>query len=444
MKRITIVSLLFFQTAVFAGGWDNSLIGARSAGMATAFVGVADDASAIYYNAAGLIYAQSKGQFILCGKSYYPTHTYINSSGQRVTSEIQATLFELFTYYHLNDRWTLAFGMYTPYAGGGIKWSQDKVGYEIQGSIGTISFTPTISLKLLPNLAVGLNLNYYYILSRQKVYDPQGEYILERFSLPGGLFSRDLLNIRDFHLDADERGYEYTFTGSLFYKPNNVFAFGFTYHGETNVDITGKSEINGLAEYNLMPTTSIPINFLGDYHSGTQFHLPASYALGLSYRIFPKVTLTAEYDYYYWSRLDHVRKTNHDIPIFIAGVPLKETGLLPDGIGDIDWIYDEPMGFNNSYYLKFGTEYSHTEKLTFRFGTSYDNGKVTQEAYSVTNIDVVKYNFLAGFGYKIGLFDFNVAGFIQIGKQAKVQAVPYNERYDLDSMGMLASFESRW
>ncbi len=457
MKLGNITLILLFGTSVYAGGWDNSLIGARSAGMGTAFVGIADDASAIYYNAAGLAYAEPRAQFILCGKSYYPTHTFINSAGDKATSEIQATLFEMFTYYHVNERWTLAFGMYTPYAGGGMKWSREKIGYEINGAIGTISFTPTIALKVLPNLSMGLNLNYYHIISHQKVYDPSGGYIMERFELPGGFFEKKNLNVHDFHLNADEKGYEYTFSGSLFYKPNNVFAFGFTYHGKTNVHIKGISKIDGQAEYELLPLPPIPITFLGDYPSGTRFHLPASYALGLSYRILPKVTLSAEYDYYYWSKLRNVEKINENLPVFISGekinenlpvfisgMPLKDTGLLPPDSDDIDWIYDEPLGFNNSYYLKLGAEYSYTEKMTLRFGTSYDSGKVSQEAYSITNIDVIKYNFLAGIGYKIGMFDFNIAGFVQIGKQEKVHALPFDEKYDLDSMGILASFESSW
>jgi len=441
MRIKTFLLVILIYSSAIAGGWDNSLIGARAAGIGTAFVGISDNATAIFYNTAGLSFAEPGAQLIVCGKSYYPTHTYITAAGNKVTSEISAILVELFTYYRLNNRWTLGFGMFTPYAGGGMKWPQKELGYSIEGSIGTFSFTPTISLKLFRDLALGVNFHYYYIISTQKIKDPGGKYIGDRFELPGG-FSSDNLRVEDFNLTADEKGYEYAFTGSIFYKPNKKFSMGFTYHGHTDVSLNGESIFDGFAEYDIIPPlVSIPISFRGTCDSGTKFHLPASYAFGISYRIRSKFLLAVEYDYYSWSELDKVEKINSNVPIYINDVPLEETGLL-DEAGDYEWIYSEPMGFNDSYYLKLGAEYLYSDKLTVRLGTSYDNGKVSKEAYSITNIDVTKLNFLAGFGYKLGIFDLNIAGFLQIGMEESVPALPNNEKYDLDSMGILASLVS--
>jgi len=442
MKVKFCVILLLVYSTCFAGGWDNSLIGARSAGLGTAFAGIADNASAIYYNSAGLSFAEARAQFILCGKSLFPTHTYVSPNGEKVTSEIQATLVELFTYYRVNDRWTLGFGMFTPYAGGGVKWPEEEIGYSIEGYIGTIALSPTISLKLFHDLSVGFNVNYYYIVSRQTINDPYGVYIKDRFEMPGD-FDPALLKVEDFYLNADEKGTEYAFTGSLFYKPNNKFSFGLTYHGPTNVHLNGTSKIDGNAVYDILPPfLSIPIQMNGSYESSTSFYLPASYALGISYRIKPKLLIAAEYDYYFWSELRYVEKLNSSVPIFIDGIPLEESGMLPDGEESLIWAYQEPLGFNDSYYLKFGAEYLYSERLTLRFGTSYDNGKVSKDAFSFTNIDVTKLNFTAGLGYNLGMFDINFAGFIQIGNEEKVPANPNDETYDLDSVGILASIVS--
>lgn len=440
MKAFMLMCLI--HTSVFAGGWDNSLIGARSAGLGTAFVGVANNATAIYYNTAGLAFAEPRAQVIICGKSYHPTHTYVSSTGKKVTSDISAQLVELFTYYHLNERWTLGFGMFTPYAGGGMKWTEDEIGYSIDGAMGTVSLSPTLTLKLFPDLAIGMNYNYYYVVSTQKVHDPTGEYIIDRFELPGGLFAPENLTIENFKLNANENGYEHSYTGSIFYKPNDKFSFGFTYHGPMQVNITGMSQVDGVAQYIQFPIPPINITFKGDYESGTRFYIPASYAVGVSYRIQPKLLVAAEYDYYLWSKLKSVDKINTNMPVFINGIPIEETGLLPEEADVNDWIYSEPLGFNNSYYIKFGTEFTYSEKLTLRLGTSYDNGRVTKEAYSITNIDVTKLNFLAGFGYKLGSFDFNVAGFIQIGREERVSVSQGDEKYDLDTMGILASIVS--
>jgi len=438
-----MLCLCIITTSAFAGGWDNSLIGARSAGLGTAFVGIANDATAIYYNSAGLAFSDNRGQFIICGKTYFPTHTYINASGKKSTSEINATLVELFSYYRLNERWILGLGIFTPYAGGGMKWNEKDVGYSVEGSIGTINFSPALVLKLFPDLSIGLNLNYYYIVSHQNINDPLGQYIFQRFELPIGS-SEEYLTVQGFRYEADEKGAEYAMTASIFYRPNNKFSLGITYHGSSNVGISGTSNFNGKAQYQFSPAISIPIDFLGECKSSTKFYLPASYAMGISYRIRPKLLLAAEYDYYYWSKLKYVEKLNEKVPVFINGVPIEETGMLPEELNQVDWIYQEPLGFSDSYYLKLGAEYLYTDKLTIRVGTSYDNGKVARAAFSITNIDVTKLSLLAGLGYRLGAFDVNLAGFMQIGYEEAVPASPNNEKYDLDSMGVLASLVSTW
>jgi len=67
--------------------------------MAAAFVGLANDANAIFYNPAGLSFASADGGLIICGKRYFPTHTYINTADKKSISENPANLFEVFTYF---------------------------------------------------------------------------------------------------------------------------------------------------------------------------------------------------------------------------------------------------------------------------------------------------------------------------------------------------------
>lgn len=408
MRVKTFMLALLIYSSAMAGGWDNSLIGARSAGLGTAFVGIANNATAIYYNSAGLAYIEPRAQFIICGKQYHPTHTYVNPTGKKITSKIDATLVELFTYYRFSDRVTLGFGLFTPYAGGGIKWSEKDLGYSLKGSIGTIALSPTLTYKLFPDLAIGLNFNYLYFVSTQSINDPN-----RVFTPPGGFPSGYLEK-----LDADEKGSEHTFTISIFYRPNNTASMGFTYHGPTEVDLAGKSNIK-------VSIPGTPLSFEKSCDSFTYFYLPQSYAFGFCYRLKPKLLIATEIDYFLWSKLRSVKKVVKNTP--------------PAGL-DIE--YNESLGFNNSYYLKFGAEYLYSEKITLRFGTSYDNGKVSKEAYSITNIDVTKINFLAGLGYNMGIFNINIAGFYSIGREESVPATPNDEKYDLDSVGILASIVS--
>lgn len=51
---LLILSLLSFTSLLFAGGFALSGVGSRATSMAGAFRGLADDATAMYWNPAGL------------------------------------------------------------------------------------------------------------------------------------------------------------------------------------------------------------------------------------------------------------------------------------------------------------------------------------------------------------------------------------------------------
>lgn len=387
-KKIIFFSLLFCLCLVgegFSGGWDNSLIGARPGGMAAAFVGLANDATAIFYNPAGLSFAEAAGELLICGKKYFPTHTYINTAGQKGTSENPASLFELFTYVRINPKLTFGIGAYTPYAGGGIRWTEKQVGLDLEGEIGVMAFSPTFSYKISEALAIGFNINGYYIVTHQKYGQGQLSF------------------------NAEETDFAMSYSGSIFLKPGQKWSFGLTYHGPSNVKLKGNSELGELTA-----------------NSETKFYLPFSLAIGTAYKLTHSLTFVAEYDFFRWSKLQSLKK-------FID---------FPDPLPDVT--YDEKLGFRDSYYLKIGGEYDLLDQVTVQLGCSYDRGAVPKESLSLTNIDVDKINFTGGLAYHWGAYDLNVSGFIANGKE---QIVPISENvsmpgnFNLDARGILVSID---
>ena len=367
----------------FAGGWDNSLIGARPAGIAAAFVGLADDANAIFYNPAGLSFISAGGGLLVCGKRYFPTHTYVNTANHKSTSENPANLFEVFTYYRLNPKLTLGLGAYTPYAGGGIRWSKEDLGFDLEADIGVLALSPTFSYRISEKLAFGMNLNGYYFLTRQKLNQPPTV------------------------LDTEETDFVASYSASLFYKPSKKWSFGFTYHGPSDVKLTGTTR-----------TSEIKVD------SETTFYLPGSMAMGFAYHVNDNLTFVGEYDFFNWSKLDTLVKYIH----------------FPPPFGDI--VHVEKLGFRNSYYLKLGTEYNVSNNWTIRLGFSYDRGAVPKETLSLTNIDVDKINYLAGLTYHWRDYNLNFGGFYSSGKEQRVAIsdnVTLPGNFDLDASGILMS-----
>jgi len=381
---LSLVLCLCLAAEGYSGGWDNSLIGARPAGMAAAFVGLANDANAIFYNPAGLSFTETTGELLICGKKYFPIHTYISPAGQKGTSENPASMLELFTYFRLNPKLSFGLGVYTPYAGGGIRWKKEEVGLDLEGDIGVVAFSPTFAYKISEFLSIGVNINGYYIVTHQKYGQGQSSF------------------------NAEETDFAVSYSGSIFLKPDRKWSFGLTYHGPSDVKLKGNSHVGELKA-----------------DSETKFYLPFSLFFGIAYKFSQRLTIVGEYDFFRWSKLQSLKKYIN----------------FPDPLPDVN--YEEKLGFKDSYYLKIGGEYDLCEKMAMQLGFSYDKGAVPNESLSLTNIDVDKINFTGGLTYRWGAYDLNVAGFISSGKE---QTVPINENlsmsgsnFNLEARGILIS-----
>ena len=117
--------IAFMPLQAFATGNEDTGIGMRTILISpNAAVGLADDASAIYWNPAGMVGGDRKtpwdievGAFYLNVKFYYDAGPYgANSAGNFVIPEFFLTK-------QLNDRVTVGCGCYTPWAGGGARYS---------------------------------------------------------------------------------------------------------------------------------------------------------------------------------------------------------------------------------------------------------------------------------------------------------------------------------
>ncbi len=371
VKRILLAVLVMcgivVSTPGFTSGWDNSLIGARAGGMSSAFAGLADDATAIFYNPGGLAFTGDKGEIILVGKQYWPEHNYTPFDGDKTVTKTPTFLPELFAYTRLGDRWTLGLGIYNAYAGGGIEWLAEDVGVHVDGSIFVTSITPTASFQINDWMAIGLNLNGYFGKSDQSYEDPNAGYTdVSRFS-------------------SDEDDFSLAISSGIFIKPSDKWSAGLTWHGPSDMNLTGKTDLETFV-------------FTGTFDSSTRFSLPWWTALGGAYHISPKWKVVAEWDYFDWSSMDKLDKTISNTPF-----------------GDVT--EEQFTGFDNASYFQFGTEYDISENWTIRGGASYEQGAARAEYLSLTNIDVSKRHLFGGVTYNYNLWHFDLGGFYSVGKE---------------------------
>ncbi len=120
-----LVVLLAFVPPCFASAFSIVEMGVRAAGMGTAFIGVADDPSALFYNPAGISFQEGTrlqmDALVFAGSfRFKPTDalpgTSIPESG--FSGTVKPHFLPLATMYaikQLSDKTTLGFAVYTPF-----------------------------------------------------------------------------------------------------------------------------------------------------------------------------------------------------------------------------------------------------------------------------------------------------------------------------------------
>ncbi|MFQ6109174.1 MAG: OmpP1/FadL family transporter [Candidatus Aminicenantales bacterium] len=402
MKRYPIVVVLSFfliTPGLWAGGWNNTLMGARAMAIGGAFVGLADDPSAIYHNPAGLVFQNENFNFSIDGFYIWPTHDFTTNLGTKAQSKFNSALPQIFFTYRMNDRITLGFGAYVPYAGGGVDWKREELGVPLKSYMAIVSLTPTVAYQVNEKLSLGFNLNFY-----RGILDVETE--MEGFG----------------PMKNEESGSSISAGFGLMYRPTERIGIGLSIRGPTTMNLSGKTAI----------TTAFPgfgpmkLNL----DSETRFKLPWDLEVGISYRLSSRFVFTAGAQYTLWSALDKVEKTIYRIPI----------------LGDIH--EEEILDFDNILILHSGLEYVLPGGIALRGGIGYDRYATPEQCLSPRNIDVDKLTLIGGIGYRTGRMQIDFVYIYARGKEREktttVYGFPLVETYNLNvrvfGMGVTFSF----
>ncbi len=384
MKKLIIFSTVLFLSSViiWAGAWDNILMGTRALSMATAFAGVADDPSAIFYNPAGLTSQNYSLNLSLEGVYIMPTHSYTLPSGTTVYSKFKNYYPQVFISLK-KDRWSFGFGAFCPYGGGGVDWSQKDLGYPLKALMGVYSFTPTVAYRFSEKLSVGANINIYY-----------------------GKMEVDTVDPTYGSMSINESGTSYTGGFGILYHPNQKLGIGLTFRGPAKMKLEGDTEFMGKG-----------------FNSESKFNLPYSVELGVSYRIKENFMISGDIDYSHWSSLQKLEGKIKDVPVF-PGITM-----------DID--KSEEINFKDIIKFKIGGEYVFPKGVAIRGGIAYDNFARPDETLNPMDIDVDKIVLFGGIGYRAGKIELNFAGVYALGKEREVPTTymgyPLTQKFNLDA-----------
>jgi long-subunit fatty acid transport protein len=230
----TPLSLLLLAPAMaFALGSRLPDQDAAATGRGDAFAATADDASALYYNPAGLSqlpdgFSSESGIYGIAIQDHYdPLHGQEGAHSSDAHEPFQPVP-NLFLAYHPKGMpFTVGLGVFSPF---GLKteWPDDSSARQsgLYGSEEFISINPTISVQVTRTLsvAVGISANYVDAQLRQGLSPMPGD----SFSFKGN-------------------GLAVGANAGILWKPTDRQAIGFSYHSPVSADLTGHAQegLNG-------------------------------------------------------------------------------------------------------------------------------------------------------------------------------------------------------
>jgi long-chain fatty acid transport protein len=383
-SRLLLVALLAvgLTTGLSANGLNLNGTGAKSDAMGGAFVGLANDFSAAYWNPAGLA-QMTKASFSLYGADIMPKGTYaLSAFGIDARSHAKEGYFipGLGYFQPVGDRVVVGIYVYAP-SGAGADWDGADLAalsggktFKWRSMLGIFTASPSIAVKVTDQILLGATVDVSYGFLNMD----------QPFAL--GQYSEKL------------KGWAVGGTIGLLVKPVKQFSFGVTYKLPFTAKLKGDVTIPFATALPGVTTTTEP---------GTRSATwPMWLAGGIAIKPTDKLTITADAQWTNWKKLQ-------TIPISFDSATWE--GYFGAG-GPYDQVYD--MLWKDTTQLRFGAEYMVTNAFALRAGYYFDPNPGPVETQNIL-LPEFKYNwFTAGFGYQSGSVAIDAA--IQYGKGADV------------------------
>lgn len=391
----SLLLIVGFSTNMFANGLSLNSLGSKAFGMGGAFVGLANDATAIYWNPAGL--AGQGNQLVAYYSGIMPFGKYTPTGGSEL--EMTSNLYStggLFATYAM-DKLTYGFAVYVP-AGLGAEWDPADfaapASQEMLSLIGAVVISPTFAYQVNNDFSVGLAINITYAMFDLKQ--------------PGAT-----------QFEEESTGLGYGATIGLKYNVNEQLSLGASFRLATEVAMSGTAKNPGLAAFNA-PTET-------DFDRDVTW--PMWIAGGLAYKVNDNFTVTADAQYSQWSELDNLKATYDNAT--------WQAVMSGSGNDELDLQWDDAV------QIRVGGEYMLSEATALRAGYYYDPAPAPDETQNVLIPSSTNNVFTFGIGHDLGKYRVDLAAEYLLGEERNVAAIAANSqpgKHQLDIFAFGISF----
>lgn len=344
-----VALLMLLPTVCQAGGFALNEYGARANAMGGATIALADDASAVAYNPAGI--TQLPGTSLMLGMTAIaPTADVRTGSGAKTT--IQTNIYTPpHAYYvqQLNDKMWFGIGEFTRFGLGtqyGFDWAGTSKIYRAE--LSSYSIAPNLAIKLTDNLSVAVGPEIVYSAA--------------------DLRQRPTATT-DIRMKVD--GVGFGFQAAMHYKINDEWSTGFVYHSPQKQSDSGHVHYN---ENAVMRNQALTINMT----------LPASYNFGLAYKPNKDWKIEADAIFTQWQDYEKLEYN------------------FEDRADVTSW-----KNWRNVWRFQIGGEYMATDWLALRAGFVWDQDPIRRgyEDYMLPANDRKIYS--TGFGIISGNYTYD-------------------------------------
>jgi len=395
MKKIFVALLCLTLLPAFAlaNGLNLNSLGSRALAMGGAFVGLADDFSAIYWNPAGMTQFSSK-TFGFYGTDIIPSGTYKNEIPLLGTidakTEAKHYLSGMAAYYHpINDKIVAGLGVYVPSGLGASYSGQDFLlstypylkPYENMSKVGLITIAPGLAYKINDMISVGVALNINY-----------GMFDIKRWA--------GIAGVADFgQFEMSLTGWGFSGAIGVLFKPSDMISLGATFRLPSKVAFKGSTTI---ANLNYIPPLYPPNS------SDVELDItwPMWLAAGVAVRPIAGLTITGDLQWSKWSSVDKIELsyTNSLWQIFMSAADQDELQML----------------WKDALQIRFGLEYKLTKALALRGGYYNDPSPVPNQTITPL-LPSFDFNVLTvGLGYALDGLNIDLGLEYLMGKERSV------------------------
>ena len=347
-----------------SAGFLNNIQGGGAAAVSTAGqTAIAEDATTIYYNPAGMTLL-NRPEIVLVSGFVSISNEFRNAGttdglGQPASGSggIKDELFavpSLFAAMPLSDRLNVGLGLFTPF-GQINKYADDWVGrYQLQSiSLKTIDIEPAVAYRVSDtfSLGAGLDIQYAHLVRKNAIdFGALCFATVGPATCPGlGLLPENA----DGKFTADADDWNVGFNLSALYHLGDSTHVGLNYRSAVRHNFSGEARFD-------VPPAAGPLTGGGILFQNTSVQstltFPEVVALGLSQTIDDKFTLLVDVDWTGWSRFKQVT-------INFGNPAQPAQSLSPN--------WDDSMRF------AVGGIYHFSEDTDFRAGISYDQSAVS-------------------------------------------------------------------